>query len=154
MNDKEGRKWLLQKLYESKYRYIYRAENHKLYVTISKPITLDGVYYKQADCGLTMKLMSAICPLFDDVRSFISISEELGIVDWSKMAVDTPVKARVYDSTGALVWRNYHFAKYKNGNVYCWADGLTSWGVDNLIVGNPRAVIPFGVKLAGGSDEN
>lgn len=46
MNDKEGRKWLLQKLYESKYRYIYRANNHKLYVTISKPVTVDGVYFE------------------------------------------------------------------------------------------------------------
>lgn len=147
MNDKEGRKWLLQKLYESKYRYIFRADNHKLYVTISKPITVDGVYYKQADCGLTMRLMSAICPMFDDVRSFISISEELGIVDWSKVAVDTPIL--VEKTLGVVVKR--HFAKFENGRVCFFDNGLTSWSCDGDGI---TYIAPKYVRLAGGDDEN
>lgn len=144
MNDKEGRKWLLQKLYESKYRYIFRADNHKLYVTISKPVSVDGVYYKQADCGLTMRLMSAICPLFDDVRSFISISEELGIVDWSKVAVDTPIKIRYND--GVVV--NRHFSKFLGGMVYYFDNGRTSWSETG-----ETKIMPKYVMLAGGDDE-
>ena len=144
MNDKEGRKWLLQKLYDSKYRYIYRAENNKLYVTISKPITADGVYYKQADCGLTMKLMSAICPLFDDIRSFISISDELGIVDWSKVAVDTPI---IVEMPYVTVRR--YFAKYDGKTLFYFSYGSTSWSSKGSIMGtNPR-----NVRLAGGDDE-
>lgn len=145
MNDKEGRKWLLQKLYESKYRYIYRANNHKLYVTISKPVTVDGVYYKQADCGLTMKLMSAICPLFDDVRSFISISDELGIVDWSKVAVDTPI---IVNELFSVDLRRY-FKEYKNGKVYYFSGGRTSWSSITS-----EYTTPDKAKLAGGDDEN
>lgn len=144
MNDKEGRKWLLQKLYESKYRYIFRADNHKLYVTISKPVSVDGVYYKQADCGLTMRLMSAICPLFDDVRSFISISEELGIVDWSKVAVDTPIII----NHGSKTLKRY-FAGYAGGNVYYFGFGATSWSSATTTCTESN-----NVKLAGGDDEN
>lgn len=143
MNDKEGRKWLLQKLYESKYRYIFRADNHKLYVTISKPVSVDGVYYKQADCGLTMRLMSAICPLFDDVRSFISISEELGIVDWSKVAVDTPIII----NHGSKTLKRY-FAGYAGGNVYYFGFGATSWSSATTTCTESN-----NVKLAGGDDE-
>lgn len=143
MNDKEGRKWLLQKLYESKYRYIFRADNHKLYVTISKPVSVDGVYYKQADCGLTMRLMSAICPLFDDVRSFISISEELGIVDWSKVAVDTPIII----NHGSKTLKRY-FAGYAGGNVYYFGFGATSWSSATTTCTESN-----NVKLAGVYDE-
>lgn len=145
MNDKEGRKWLLQKLYESNYRYIFRADNHKLYVTISKPVSVDGVYYKQADCGLTMRLMSAICPLFGDVRSFISISEELGIVDWSKVAVDTPI---IVKEICSIELRRY-FKEYKDGKVYYFGDGRTSWsGITS------EYTTPDKVRLAGGNNEN
>lgn len=146
MNDKEGRKWLLQKLYESKYRYIYRANNHKLYVTISKPVTVDGVYYKQADCGLTMKLMSAICPLFDDVRSFISISDELGIVDWSKVVVDTPILVKKIEPNIEL---KRHFAKFENGLVYFYDNGRTSWTGCYMLHDEVDKV-----RLAGANDEN
>ena len=45
-------------------------------------------------------------------------------VDWSKVAVDTPILVR-QDKNGD--WLKRHFAKYKNGDVYVWADGRTSW---------------------------
>lgn len=45
-------------------------------------------------------------------------------VDWSKVAVDTPILVR--DSKGS-VWRNRYFAKYENGIVYAWENGATSW---------------------------
>ena len=45
-------------------------------------------------------------------------------VDWSKVAVDTPilVKDTEYDR-----WIKRHFAEYKNGFVYAWNGGATSW---------------------------
>ena len=49
-------------------------------------------------------------------------------VDWSKVAVDTPILVR--DSKGS-VWRNRYFAKYENETVYAWDAGATSWSVDS-----------------------
>lgn len=153
MNDKEGRNWLLQKLYDRGFKYIFYAGGVGGYLaTKQQPKTKNEGTYINGDFE-RIDVLSGLIPDFNE-PNYLDIGKYLGIVDWSKVAVDTPVKARVYDSTGALVWRNYHFAKYEIGNVYCWADGLTSWSADNLEVGNPRAVIPFGVKLAGGNDEN
>lgn len=48
-------------------------------------------------------------------------------VDWSKVAVDTPILVR--DSAN-LEWTKRYFAKYENGSVYAWSDGATSWSGD------------------------
>ena len=46
-------------------------------------------------------------------------------VDWSKVAVDTPILVRDSEKES---WRKRHFAKYENGIVYAWGKGTTSWG--------------------------
>ena len=49
-------------------------------------------------------------------------------VDWSKIAVDTPILVR--DSkTGN--WYKRYFAKFKDEKVYAWFYGKTSWTSDN-----------------------
>lgn len=48
-------------------------------------------------------------------------------VDWSKVAVDTPILVR--DSAN-LEWNKRYFAKYENGSVYSWSNGTTSWSGD------------------------
>lgn len=48
-------------------------------------------------------------------------------VDWSKVAVDTPILIR--DSSFSE-WGKRYFAKYENGIVYAWSDGTTSWSGD------------------------
>ena len=45
-------------------------------------------------------------------------------IDWSKVAVDTPILVRQGKSGR---WFERHFAKYENGDVYTWVDGRTSW---------------------------
>ena len=45
-------------------------------------------------------------------------------VDWSKVAVDTPVLVRNVDGSN---WRKRHFAKYQNGQIFTYNDGKTSW---------------------------
>lgn len=153
MNDKEGRKWLLQKLYDRGFKYIFHSGGLGGYLaTKQQPKTKNDRTYIGGDFE-RIDVLSDLLPDFNE-PNYLDIGKYLGIVDWSNVPVDTPVKARVYNRTGALVWRNYHFAKYEKGNVYCWAKGLTSWGVNNLTVGSPRAVLPFAVKLAGGNDEN
>ena len=45
-------------------------------------------------------------------------------VDWSKVAVDTPILVRDSEKES---WRKRYFAKYDNGKVYTWLVGATSW---------------------------
>ena len=45
-------------------------------------------------------------------------------VDWSKVAVDTPILVR--DFVGDE-WARRYFAKYEDGIVYAWENGATSW---------------------------
>lgn len=45
-------------------------------------------------------------------------------VDWSKVAVDTPI---LVTYSGIHSWVKRHFAKYENGRVYAWNHGTTSW---------------------------
>ena len=52
-------------------------------------------------------------------------------VDWSKVEVDTPILVKNREDD---VWREMHFAKYKNGNVYAWSDGQTSWSAYDMMV--------------------
>lgn len=44
-------------------------------------------------------------------------------VDWSKVAVDTPILVKEVNSD----WLKRHFAKYENGKVYAFVNGGTSW---------------------------
>ena len=46
-------------------------------------------------------------------------------VDWSKVALDTPILVR---DSKEEAWTKRHFAKYENGIVFAWGNGLTSWG--------------------------
>ena len=50
-------------------------------------------------------------------------------VDWSKVAVDTPILVR-YSEDGE--WLRRHFAKYEDGIVYAWKDAYTSWTGDRV----------------------
>ena len=45
-------------------------------------------------------------------------------VDWSKVAVDTPILVRDSEKES---WRKRYFAKYYNGIVCAWKLGRTSW---------------------------
>ena len=45
-------------------------------------------------------------------------------IDWSKVAVDTPILVRDSEEEA---WRKRYFAKYENETVYAWKLGRTSW---------------------------
>ena len=50
-------------------------------------------------------------------------------IDWSKVKVDTPILVRDYEDTEGVtvVWFKRYFAEYKDGVVYAWINGRTSW---------------------------
>ena len=53
-------------------------------------------------------------------------------VDWSKVAVDTPILVK---STPNEKWIRRYFAYYEEGSVYAFDGGKTSWSANNNIFG-------------------
>lgn len=60
-------------------------------------------------------------------------------VDWSKVAVDTPILVRgnIFSK-----WAKRYFAKYENGRVYAWNNGTTSWSGDGSTTAWELAKLP------------
>ena len=50
------------------------------------------------------------------------------VMDWSKVAVDT----KVLVSNDGEEWKKRYFAKYEDGEVYCFVYGATSFGIDDI----------------------
>lgn len=62
------------------------------------------------------------------IENILKPYEEEHEIDWYKVAVDTPILVK--DSEDET-WQQRYFAKYKNGIVYAWLSGRTSWSADN-----------------------
>lgn len=125
ITDEQGREWLLQKLYNNGWCYLAMNNFDELYLTNEKPPMYDDV--NQIRIGSCKKAMMAtalknILPKLK-CNECISIAEELGIVDWGNVKVDTPVLV----SNDNKEWIKRYFARYEDGNVYCWLSGKTSW---------------------------
>lgn len=110
-------KWLLQEMYNEGYRDI-KIEG--VYAFFVNPTFIEnGGNFKVRDH--TPRIPCKALGLNPNIRKY-SIASLLGIVEWEKVPVDTPVIAE----TG-LVKAKLHFAKYENGRVYCFRGGKTSW---------------------------
>lgn len=83
-------------------------------------------------CPFSPRVMVA-CTCFEEKDQLIDVAEYLGIVDWSKVAVDTPIYVKEYKENA---WEKRYFAFLKNGRVHAWVGGATSWssngGVDTF----------------------
>ena len=67
-------------------------------------------------------------------------------VDWSKVAVDTPILVR---DSREEEWRKRYFAKYEDNTVYAWDGGATSWSAYRI------NVVGWGMaKLAESEEKN
>lgn len=117
MNDKQFTDNFFRTMYELGYK---KAEIEKGYIFFyEKPVTLTT----------WVPSIPIKCTCFTDEPQCIDIAEYLGIVDWSKVKVDTPVLVR--DFEGAK-WEKRYFAFYKNGRVNTWCGGTTSWSSENI----------------------
>lgn len=82
---------------------------------------------------------------FYGTKSWIDISSNTGVVltilwldeehiepkvDWSKVAIDTPILFRDSEYSD---WRKGYFARYKDGKVYAWYGGGTSWSARGTV---------------------
>lgn len=143
MNDKEGRKWLLQKLYDRGFKYIFHSGGLGGYIaTKQQPKTRDNHTYIEGSFE-RIDLLSDLLPDFNE-PNYLDIGRYLGIVDWSKVAVDTPILV----SKNKTKWERRYFAKYKDGVVFAFRNGATSWS-DNSYPSYWNYA-----KLAGGDNEN
>ena len=116
MNDKQFTDNFFRTMYELGYK---KAEIEKGYIFFyEKPVTLTT----------WVPSIPIKCTCFTDEPQCIDIAEYLGIVDWSKVKVDTPILVKDnYDEE----WVKSYFASYKNGEVRAWMGGRTSFSVKN-----------------------
>lgn len=78
-------------------------------------------------CPFSPRVMVA-CTCFEEKDQLIDVVEYLGVVDWSKVKVDTPILVK--DNCDEE-WVKSHFASYKNGEVRAWMGGRTSFSIKN-----------------------
>lgn len=115
MNDKQFTDELFRRMYDLGYR---KAEIE------------NGTVFFYKNCGRISQWsdrvdMRSTC--FTEENQQIDIAEYLGIVDWSKVAVDTPILVKQYEQDE---WEKRHFAYFKDERVYAWLCGATSWSAD------------------------
>lgn len=115
MNDKQFTDELFRRMYNLGYR---RAEIES------------GTVFFYKNCGRISQWSDRVdirSTCFTEENQRIDIAEYLGIVDWSKVAVDTPILVKDHDGEA---WEKRYFAFFEDGNVYTWMSGTTSWTAD------------------------
>ena len=116
ITDEQGREWLIKKFYEMGCNKIDAKTSTARFIKLNgtRSITVGHV----PDVMLGM----------ENRQELIDIAEELGIVDWSKVAVDTPVLVKNFEE---MKWGKRYFAFFKDGKVHTWNGGVTSWTCEN-----------------------
>lgn len=142
MNDKEGRKWLLQKLYDNGIKYIAYSPFYGGYVGVKETPIISGKGEVVNDTKIVITLQGLL-PDFNE-PNYLDIGKHLGIIDWSKIPVDTPIMVKI---NGMYI--HMHFASYQDNRVYFYKDGKTSWTALSKDWTNQTCA-----RLAGGDDEN
>lgn len=94
---------------------------NKLAVVNDKPVNCTDLYV----CGECDFGEKKNCSLYLEEWLFSEYEEPE--VDWSKVKVDTPILVK---SSKEAEWERRYFSKFKNGEVYAWNRGLTSWTAD------------------------
>lgn len=126
ITDKQGREWLLQKLYDEGWRYLVMDVYRNVYLTNEIPrmqAYTNAWEVSSCESAIGASAFRNILPKLE-CNGLVSIAEELGIVDWSKVAVDTPVLVK---GTEKSQWTKRYFAFFENDKVYTWDSGATSW---------------------------
>ena len=117
---KNEQKWLLQEMYNEGYRDI-KIEG--VYAFFVNPTFIEnGGNFKIRDH--TPRIPCKVLGLNPNIRKY-SIASLLGIVEWERVPIDTPIVIK----KGFISLKRY-FAGYKNDMVCYFVCGLTSWSND------------------------
>ena len=126
-------KWLLQEMYDEGYRDI---KIFGVYAYFVNPTFIEnGGNFKVRDH--TPRIPCRVLGLSPKIDKY-SIASLLGIVEWNKVPVDTPI---IIETINGVVRR--YFAKFEGGKVYYFCYGATSWSnwnADVLTEVEPRKV--------------
>lgn len=125
---RDGITGFLRMIYDRGYNFMfYNPDNGHYTLSEKEPVfrgntflRCDGEHWLAQD-GFSNDILKDLL----DGRNYIKIDEHIDIIDWSQVAIDTPIIV----SDDGECWYNRHFAKNKNGRVYTWRDGLTSWSL-------------------------
>lgn len=130
ITDEQGREWLLQKLYNDGWKYYVKNVGNTAFVTTKRPVMDDDIL--DINSGGDIKCINNISKIMPQIErnEVLNIAEALGIVDWSKVEVDTPILVR----NDGVVWVRSYFAEYKSGKVRTYFNGATSWSSDGRMV--------------------
>lgn len=127
MNDKQFTDELFKRMYDLGYRRA-EIENGTVF------------FYKNRECiSQWSNRVDIRSTCFTEENQQIDIAEYLGIVDWSKVEVDTPI---LVDETERLQVKR-HFARFDGEHVYYYGNGRSSWTFDCT-----ECISPKYVKLA------
>lgn len=118
MNDKQFTDELFKRMYDLGYRKA-EIESGVLFFFNGKRELLN--YF------LPRVMVASTC--FEGKDQLIDIAEYIGIVDWSKVPVDTPILVR---DSEISKWEKRYFAFFENGRVNAWCGGTTSWSNENI----------------------
>lgn len=135
ITDEQGREWLLQKLYNDGWKYYVKNVGNTAFLTTKRPVMDDDIL--DVNSGGCIKCINNISKIMPQIErnEVLNIAEELGIIDWSKVAVDTPIFVKDYKCD---TWKKRYFACYKDETVYAWANGATTWSAEN-----DKRIIPW-----------
>lgn len=115
----------------------------KLAIVQGQPHICDAIGY--SNCSKCLFSHNLSCNV--DALNWLFTEYEEPKVDWSKVEVDTPILVRQYECNK---WIKRYFAKFVDGKVYAWDDGVTSWTAnDECDVTSWNCA-----KLAGRSEKN
>ena len=116
MNDKEFTDELFKRMYDLGYRKA-EIENGTVF------------FYKNRECiSQWSNRVDIRSTCFTEENQQIDIAEYIGIVDWSKVPVDTPILVK--DDCDDK-WEKAYFAKYEDEMIYAWDNGRTSFSARN-----------------------
>lgn len=116
MNDKQFTDELFLRMYDLGYR---KAEIE------------NGTVFFYKNCGRISQWSDRVdirSTCFIEENQQIDIGEYIGIVDWSKVEVDTPILVK--DDCDDK-WEKAYFAKYEDEMIYAWDNGRTSFSARN-----------------------
>ena len=116
ITDEQGREWLIKKFYEMGCNKINARTSTARFIKLNGTRSITVGHVPDVMIGM------------ENRQELIDIAEELGIVDWSKVKVDTPVLVRDFED---MKWRKRYFAFFKDGKVHTWNGGVTSWTCEN-----------------------
>lgn len=132
--DNEAREWLLQRLYNQGYRYLARDKSGIIDAHKTRPKKFNTVW----SSDYCVRHFNETFDIFDDIQwtdeEPLDIAKELGIIDWSKVPVDT----KVLVSSDGTAWSRKYFHEYSPDNDYpffVFDFGRTSWTTTGSSVG-------------------